>query len=494
MKKRSFTILLSAILTLSALAPVSAQPVEYDNVQHTEEIISVESDLESLDYSQSENWIACGTGDDKDVDVFWICPSISGNGADNVELNQSNKKLFDREYSFEKTIYEDVGRMYAPYYRQIGLLGYKTSEKDEYLNNAYADIADAFEYYIENENDGRPLILAGFSQGADMCYRILENFYGGDSAKAVSLRKGLVAVYAIGWALTDDMIDEYPQLVPAKGEKDTGVVVSWECEDDRYATISGNIVIPEGEKMHAINPLNWNTDSVSADKSLNDLTVLTGKVNRYYKNYCGAYLDDTRGCLKVTDLTDTFKLLPFLKEGSLHLYDLQLFYGNHKQNVAVRTAAYLEAQKKETTFSENELKTVYVNGYTISYPASLSFTGKKLKINKDNIKVTSQDGTKIAVKQLKFKNNKKAGDATFIIKKLDSKDKTIKKALKNTTLTFKVTPFNISDTSLIVKKKEGKYLKIKIGNKKIKAKYGRDYRMDGNTYVFTGNFTGNITM
>ncbi|MCR4743933.1 MAG: hypothetical protein K5894_01735, partial [Lachnospiraceae bacterium] len=277
------------------------------------------------------------------------------------------------------------------------------------------------------------------------------------------------------------------------GEKDTGVIVSWECEDDRYPTISDNIVIPAGEKMLSINPLNWKTDSTSANKSLNDLTVITGRETKYYNNYCGGYLDEDRGCLKVTDLTETYKLLPFLKQGSLHLYDLQFFYGAHKENVSVRTEAYLNAQEEDTTDSENGMKTVYSNGYTISYPASVSFNGKRLKIDKNSISVTSSDGTKVAVKKVKFKNNKKAGNATFIIKKLDSKDKTVRKALKNTTLTFKVNPFNVYDASLIVKEKEGKYLKIKIGNKKVKAKYGKDYKMDGNSYIFSGNFSGKIT-
>ena len=492
MKKRSLSILLSAVIVLSLVMPISAQQPVNDDLKNAEEIISEESDLEALDYSQSENWIACGVGDDKDVDVFWICPSISGNGVGNVELNQSNKALYAREYSFEKTIYQDVGRMYAPYYRQMGLLGYKTSSKDEYLENAYADIANAFEYYLENENNGRPLILAGFSQGADMCYRLMENYYGGNSERAVKLRKGLVAAYTIGWALTDDMVEDYPQLVRATGEKDTGVIVSWECEDDRYPTISDNIVIPAGEKMLSINPLNWKTDSTSANKSLNDLTVITGRETKYYNNYCGGYLDEDRGCLKVTDLTETYKLLPFLKEGSLHLYDLQFFYGAHKENVAVRTEAYLNSEE-DTTDSENTMKTVCINGYTISYPASVSFNGKRLKIDKNSISVTASDGTKVAVKKVKFKNNKKAGDATFIIKKLDSKDKTVRKALKNSSLTFKINPFNVYDSSLIVKEKTGKYLKIQVGDKKVKAKYGKDYTMDGNTYVFTSNFSGRVT-
>ena len=43
--------------------------------------------------------------------------------------------------------------------------------------HAYKDVSDAFAYYLENENDGRPIILAGFSQGADMVYRLMEEYF-----------------------------------------------------------------------------------------------------------------------------------------------------------------------------------------------------------------------------------------------------------------------------------------------------------------------------
>ncbi len=55
-----------------------------------------------------------------------------------------------------------------------------------------------------------------------MCYRILEQYYGGNSESAASLRDNLIAVYAIGWDMTEEMVAKYPQIVPAKGETDTG--------------------------------------------------------------------------------------------------------------------------------------------------------------------------------------------------------------------------------------------------------------------------------
>ena len=46
-------------------------------------------------------------------------------------------------------------------------VGEDKDEQDRRLALAYQDVSDAFKYYLENENNGRPIILAGFSQGSD---------------------------------------------------------------------------------------------------------------------------------------------------------------------------------------------------------------------------------------------------------------------------------------------------------------------------------------
>ncbi len=45
----------------------------------------------------------------------------------------------------------------------------------------------------DTDANDRPIVLAGFSQGADMCYRLLEEYFGNEE-----LYSRLIAVYAIG--------------------------------------------------------------------------------------------------------------------------------------------------------------------------------------------------------------------------------------------------------------------------------------------------------
>ncbi len=320
-------------------------------------------DFVVTDYNVSDNWIAYGDtkNSEASVDVFWVCCSISGNGLTNVENNDYIKGLFKSEYARESGLYADSAKIYAPFYQQIGLQVYKYGGYDDGIRLAYKDVKEAFGYYLEHENQGRPVILAGYSQGADMCYRLMQDYYAGDSEQAKKLNDNLVAVYAIGWALTDDMVKNNPQMKPATGETDTGVIISYECEDDRKPTMSENFVIPGGVKAIAINPLNWKTDSTPASKDLNLYSCnfyKKGDSKAYWEGtkYCGAYIDDNRGCLKVTELAadDELIFLQALGSASLHLYDYSFFYGNLKKNVADRVAAFLKGGSEEKV-SEDEI-------------------------------------------------------------------------------------------------------------------------------------------
>ncbi len=58
----------------------------------------------------------------------------------------------------------------------------------------------------------------------------------------------------------------------------------------------------------------------------------------------GAYLEEDRGALKVTDVSpeDYPPGLSMFQEGVYHLYDYQFFYRNLQENVGDRLEAYLQ--------------------------------------------------------------------------------------------------------------------------------------------------------
>lgn len=292
-----------------------------------------------LDYSQSGLW-ACFNDDGgsaKEADCFMICPTVYAANGRNNNMNvkdPSVKRIFVSGISEQKDLYSDYCSIYSPFYSQAAIEVYSMAETEsaKFFDIAYADVEQAFLYYIKNCNHGRPLVLAGFSQGGDMCIRLLKD-HGDDPA----VKKVLVACYAIGWRLTDEEVSKYPHLKPAQGESDTGVIICYDCES---VDVKSSLVVPEGMKSHSINPLNWKTDSTPADKTLNKGSVLIDGTT--LKSATGCYIDPVRGTLKLTDISaEIYGPGPScFKEGEFHIYDIRFFYQNLKENVAVRLKAF----------------------------------------------------------------------------------------------------------------------------------------------------------
>lgn len=299
-------------------------------------------------YSDRDNWAYLETEENAKVaDVFFICPTVYG-GDDstfNMSLDDAEtKENFLGAINMEKGIYDAECRFFAPYYRQAALYVYTMdiADREQYLDFAYKDIKRAFEYYLKNYNEGRPIVLAGFSQGADLSIRLLKDCFAD-----ADTNKLLVACYAIGWSITEEELQEYSHLKVAEGESDIGVIISFNSEAE---DVTDSLMIPEGTKTYAMNPLNWKSDETFADCSLNMgacFTDYSGDIVTEIPQLTGAYIDSTRGALKVVDVTveEYPPVLPIFEEGVYHLYDYQFFYRNLQDNVATRVAEYVKGNE-----------------------------------------------------------------------------------------------------------------------------------------------------
>ena len=300
---------------------------------------------DTVDYSQTQNWAYFAEGEGKQADLFLICPTVDmgKDGEYNMSMDDADtKSSFVGALNMERGIYEESATMYAPYYRQMTFPVYSLSESEmqPYLDMAYRDVAAAFEYYMENCNNGRPLILAGFSQGSQLLLMLMKEYFD-DSAYSTRL----VAAYCIGWRVTEQDLAEFPHLKMAKGEDDTGVIISFNSEAQG---VDDSIMVPKGTKTLGINPLNWKTDSTPADKSLNAgacFTKYSGAIKEEIPHLTGAYLDAERGTLRLPDIDPADYSNSLFPNGVYHLYDYQFFFRNLQQNVAVRLESYLNRAK-----------------------------------------------------------------------------------------------------------------------------------------------------
>lgn len=220
----------------------------------------------SLDYSRENNWYQTGKKyDENKTDVFYILSTRlvkavdeNGNQVFRSTLSAEDRKAMQEEYEYMSTelFDSDDFNFFAPYYRQLTGEAYMMKDKKAFASEmvkSAADVYASFDYYMKHQNNGRPFILAGFSQGGLMSQVLLKNMTDEQYSK-------LIAAYSMGFQIRESEA-QHPHINPATGEDDLGVTVSY----NSVASIDTMWDQIEGHAVACINPLNWKTDDTPAE-------------------------------------------------------------------------------------------------------------------------------------------------------------------------------------------------------------------------------------
>ena len=309
----------------------------------------------ATDYSRKDSWLQFPKIT-KDVDTFYIYSttyyeSSFKEGApdyatlDNPEMLEGARG----EYITNASVYEKSTNVFVPYYRQAGMryageIRKKTGDIDAAISGIpYNDITAALDCYFKNWNNGRPFIIAGHSQGASMVKYVLKKYF----KKHPEYYKRMVAAYVIGFSVTKDDLKKYPHLKFATGERDTGVIISWNTEGPKNVQENAKnaVVLPDAI---SINPLNWKLDETYAPASLNRGSLMPNvKARRYEITDIGADAQVVlpRGVIVTNAKCNHLAAAEFFGPQSFHEFDYNFYYNNLKDNVAKRIAAYRRRAK-----------------------------------------------------------------------------------------------------------------------------------------------------
>ena len=295
----------------------------------------------ALDYKKASSWVSQAKSPDKPVDVFYVYPTISSNPSGTMDItNDEEHALAQGIFVAQATVFGEHANVFAPYYRQMSTEArpddpnaLATSVKEFVFG--VADVENAFKYYIENLNDGRPFILAGHSQGTMALIEVIKTPYFNDE----NLTNRLVAAYLIGYTITDADL-EMAGITAAHGADDIGVVVTFNTQS--VTSVGGPMLLPGA---HCINPLNWKTDNSVASASENFGARFynndTGEFLREVDEYCSAQIDTETGAL-ITTIPEGEELdIGPYTEGVYHRYDYTFWYRNLQKNVGDRINAFL---------------------------------------------------------------------------------------------------------------------------------------------------------
>ena len=343
---RKLGLILLLVFSLSACRAAERNETTISS-KHSETTVQEEI-IPAPDYADPARWVSVPETILHEADTFFILPTVNMKeteaGSEDI-YDERKASRFVKTLGLEGGIASESTNLYAPYYRQATIACYLDENGDisdmktandsmTYDEIAYSDIRAAWLYYLENWNQGRPVVLFGYSQGADMVLRLLAEF-GADRL----LSDRLVAAYAIGASVDEAFLAAYPNLKMAQGEFDTGVIICYNAVDERMKKTGG--------KEYAINPLNWKTDDTPASKEENlgfVVTDISGQVTSEIPAYCGAYLDPISGKLIVTDADNLEELYTssgtLFAAGDYHMYDLNFFYRNLQKNIADRVMKF----------------------------------------------------------------------------------------------------------------------------------------------------------
>jgi len=304
---------------------------------------------QSIDYTDDANWMFLEKNPKYDVDLFYLYPTVVLEGEGVAPIDEKHKKSAQFVFAMQGSAFASYTNVYAPYYRQaplsIALKLCAVEPFEQYVidTEIRTDVYTALDTYFTKYNNGRPFILAGHSQGSTILSIVIREYMKAHP----EYQKRMVSAYLIGYPFTKDWFKKYNNVKFAKGETDTGVIVSWNTEG-ADATESG-IMNPKGEL--AINPLNWKTNGIPAPASANKGSLIFNKETKevsIVKGANDATIDTKRGTLICTTCTDYVPLsfVAFFGNKSLHAQDYQLYYENIKENGQKRIQAYLKKNKK----------------------------------------------------------------------------------------------------------------------------------------------------
>lgn len=308
------------------------------------------------DYSQIKYWVAHPEVEDKadlvpgkgelreyqetaEVDVFFIYPTIYTKKQHKdhpwfADVNDAklNKEIATSTIKYQATVFNASGKVYAPLYRQAHIGVYYADNlplKVEALDFAYQDVKRAFEYYLENWNNGRPIIIASHSQGTNHAVSLLRDFF-----ESKALMNQLVAAYIVGMPLDKGTFSYIPTC---ENPEDTGCWLTWN-------TYARDYYPPNHDFWYAhalnVNPLNWKTDTTYVSWGEN-----RGGILKNYKKIRPGLSDaqNMDGMLWINKLRFFWSFL--INWDRYHVVDYNLFYLNIRDNVEERVTMFLKENK-----------------------------------------------------------------------------------------------------------------------------------------------------
>lgn len=296
----------------------------------------------ATDYSQSAHWLSIPPTLYK-ADVFYLYPTTSwtkNNTTSMICAVDDSIMMADaaQDFARQASAFDTAANVYAPFYRQ------DNSSPENRLNVIAGipttDATAAFDYYIRNFNNGRPFILAGHSQGANIVCNLLSGYLKANP----QVYARMIAAYVIGGPVTQAFLKANPHLKFATGPDDVGVIISYNTEAPDFTGVNPVLY---GEIGLVINPITWTRNETLADTTQGLGSLFPNKKGVWVRipQYADARVDTVNGVLICSSADENriaiLDSLSGFPKGVYHSFDYPFYYYNIRQNAANRIQKFV---------------------------------------------------------------------------------------------------------------------------------------------------------
>ena len=272
------------------------------------------------------------------ADVFFLHPTTYTKFNVNLPWNASlddtaiNNSTDRRTILFQSSAFNNCSRIFAPRYRQAHIKSYvmMNSEPSQVaFDLAYEDLKMAFQYYLNHENKGRPIIIASHSQGAMHAIRLLKEFFDGKP-----LQKQLVCAYIVGWQIKPDDFKSIPVGETANA---TGCYVGWRSY--KKGEIDFFIQNEKGGSV-CVNPVSWTT-STNETKPKQHKGGIWKDINKLIPGVISASIEPEHNILWVDAPEKDQDKFGSSRVKNYHVADYNLFWLDIRENAMLRVKTFL---------------------------------------------------------------------------------------------------------------------------------------------------------
>src|SRR5713226_9452340 len=317
------------------------------------------------------------------IDCFYVYPTVSSDATPNSDMVAGPEELNVIRAQFAR--FGSRCRVYAPLYRQVTLaalrafLAGRTMAID--LALGYYDVLNAWNYYLEHDNQGRGVVLIGHSQGSLVLTQLIKNEIDGKP-----LQSRIISALLLGTNLPvpkgKDVGGAFQHLPLCHSAKQTGCVITYASfrsnspppANSRFGKVAGENMVSgctnpaalaggSGE-LHAylgargsgvvaaeLVQKSWVTPSQPIDTPFVSVPgLLTAEcVSNEKGSYLAITVHGDPSDPRTDDITgDVVVNGQVLADWGLHLIDVNLAIGNLVDIVGQQSKAYLATIKKST--------------------------------------------------------------------------------------------------------------------------------------------------